>query len=88
MKESQTLSRWLIKARANAKGWRTAMFVFLILLVILNIFILPHHPHVEEEKIPGFWAAFGFFGAVIMAFVLKKLVFPVISRKEEFYERD
>jgi len=88
MKESETLSRWLVTARANAKGWKIAMFVFLILLVVLNIFILPHHPHVSAEKIPGFWAAFGFIGAVVMTFVLKKIVFPAICRKEEFYERD
>jgi len=88
MKESQGLAKWLINARNNAAGWKKAMYVFLLLLVVLNFFIYPHHPHVEAEKIPGFWAAFGFLGAVVMTFVLKKMVFPLISRKEETYERD
>mgnify|MGYP001014097057 CR=1 FL=1 len=88
MKESQGLANWLINARKNAAGWKKAMYAFLILLVVLNIFIIPHHPHVAPEAIPGFWAAFGFLGAVVMTFVLKKMVFPIISRKEETYERD
>ncbi|WP_027183304.1 hypothetical protein [Desulfovibrio inopinatus] len=79
---------WLKKARTYDFMWKWVFFSFLLLLVLLNVFILPHHPHFELEHYPGFWAAFSLLGTVIMTFVLKKIVFPIISRKEEDYDRD
>ena len=88
MSMRESLSAWLTRARENRVKWKKAMFVFLGLLLVLNIFIHPHHPHVAAESVIGFWAVFGFIGAVVMTFVLKKIVFPLISRSEDFYERD
>ncbi|NDY55291.1 hypothetical protein G3N56_00835 [Desulfovibrio sulfodismutans] len=86
MKESETLGRLLEKAQAASASFRRLMYVALAALVVLNLFIVSHHPHFPGEEIPGFWAAFGLIFAVVMSFVLKKIIFPFIHRTEESYD--
>jgi hypothetical protein len=86
MKESETLGRLLELAQAASAGFRKLMYLTLAALVVLNVFIVSHHPHFPGEEIPGFWAAFGLFFAVAMSYVLKKIIFPYIHRTEESYD--
>lgn len=86
MKESETLGRLLDTAQAASGAFRKLMYVVLAALVVLNVFIVSHHPHFPGEEIPGFWAAFGLVFAVLMSFVLKKIIFPFIHRTEESYD--
>jgi hypothetical protein len=86
MKESETLGRLLEKAQAASASFRRLMYVTLAAMVVLNLFIVSHHPHFPGEEIPGFWAAFGLIFAVVMSFVLKKIIFPFIHRTEESYD--
>ncbi|KUG27134.1 hypothetical protein ASZ90_003029 [hydrocarbon metagenome] len=86
MKESETLGRLLERAQAASGSFRRAMYLVLLALVVLNVFIVSHHPHFPGEEIPGFWAAFGLIFAVAMSFVLKKIIFPFIHRTEESYD--
>jgi hypothetical protein len=86
MKESETLGRLLDMAQAASAAFRKLMYLALAALVVLNVFIVSHHPHFPGEEIPGFWAAFGLIFAVLMSFVLKKIIFPFIHRTEESYD--
>jgi hypothetical protein len=79
------LLRW---ARDHRGLFRLLMFAVLAALLGLNLVLLPHHPHFPPETVVGFWAAFGLAGAVVMTLVLKKGLFPIISRPESFYGRD
>ncbi len=83
MRENETLGRLLDMARDAAGGFRKAFFLVLAAMVVLNVLIIPHHPHFPGEEIPGFWAAFGLVLAVVMSFVLKKIIFPFITRPED-----
>ena len=74
---------WLARAQTQAQTWRTALFAALALLVALSFFIHPHEAHFGFDALPGFWAVFGCGVAVVMTLVLKKIVFPIISRHEE-----
>lgn len=67
---------------------RTAMFVCLGLLVVLNLLILPHHPHFGLEKVPGFWAAFGLIGAVLLAKLAKGAAHTFLGKPEDYYQQD
>lgn len=87
MKEWQPLGDWLERQQRGYENWKKAFFVFLGLLVVLNCFILPHHPHFGLEGLPGFWAAFSLIAAVAMTLVLKKIVFPLISQSEDSHDR-
>lgn len=62
------------------------LFAWLAAIVAANVFIHPHHPHFELEKYPGFWALFGVGGGLAFVVILKKIVFLIISRPEDFYE--
>lgn len=51
-------------------------------------FMQVDHPHFVIDVWPGFWAVFGFGVAVAMTLVLKKFIFLLIGKAEDFYERD
>ncbi|PSH03377.1 MAG: hypothetical protein CXZ00_12510 [Acidobacteria bacterium] len=83
MQEPKLLGSWLDTARERAGAFKKLLFVVLAGLVALNVFILPHEPHFAPEKIPGFWALFALICTVIMVFVLKKIVYPILAQHEE-----
>ncbi len=66
--------------------FKLAFFAVLAVLVGLNFFIGPYDPHVAWEVYPGFWAGFGFVLAVAMAFVMKRIVAPLIGAPEDIHD--
>jgi hypothetical protein len=72
---------------APAKRLRNLLFASLGLLVLLNVFIHPHHPHFGLETIPGFWSLFGLAGALVLAKGAKGLAHTVLGKDENFYEK-
>jgi hypothetical protein len=74
------------KIRGLGRTLRNLMFASLALMVVLNLFITPHHPHFGLEKIPGFWALFGLLGAVILAKGAKGAAHSFLGKDENFYE--
>lgn len=82
------IGNWLSWQRQKATGWKYALFIALGGLLVANIFLHPHHPHFQLETYWGFWALFGFGVSVLMTVVLKKIVFPIISRSEDLYDPD
>ena len=79
-------SRMLQWARDHYQLLKWLFFAWLAALVAANVFIIPHHPHFELEKIPGFWAGFGVVAGLAFVLILKKIIFLIISRSEDFYE--
>lgn len=65
--------------------WRMFFFAILAGLVGANFFIHPHVPHFGLDAYPGFFAGFGLIVGLIMVLVMKKIVQPLIARKEDFY---
>lgn len=82
------LGDWFDRQRNNWKAWRAALLVLLAVLVGLNFFIHPHHPHFGIDKYPGFWAVFGVVVGYVMVIIMKTVIQPIISREEDFYDRD
>jgi hypothetical protein len=72
---------------AMTRRLRNLFFAALGLLLLLNLFIHPHHPHFGLETIPGFWAFFGLAGAVILAKGAKGLAHTALGKDENFYEK-
>lgn len=85
MEQKATLPR--APMSASARRLRSLFFIALGLLVLLNAFIHPHHPHFDLEAIPGFWSLFGLAGAVILAKCAKGLAHTFLGKDEDFYER-
>lgn len=65
--------------------WTILWFAVLGFLLFLNIFIQPHHPHFVVDAYWGFWAAFGLGVGCFMVYVMKRIIQPLIVRKEDYY---
>ena len=78
MREPQMLGAWLEAARNKAGFFKIALYVVLAVLVVLNFFIIPHHPHFSVEATPEFWAVFALVSTVVMVVVLKKIIYPMV----------
>lgn len=72
--------------RSLSGMFKLGFFAVLAVLVGLNFFIGPYDPHVAWEVYPGFWAGFGFVLAVAMAFVMKRIVAPLIGAPEDIHD--
>lgn len=77
----------LDRARTRVRLWKGIFFGFLLLLLAANAFILPHHPHVNQEHIPGFWAVFSILGAAVLILLAKGVLANLIGVSEEYYVR-
>lgn len=83
MQESKLIGSWLDSAQKKAGVFRTLLFVVLAVLVLLNFVIRPHEAEFAAEAYPAFWALFALIGAIVMVFVLKKIIYPLLARQEE-----
>ena len=67
------------------RAWRMVFFLALLAAALLSLVVPNHHPHFGVDRYPFFWAAFGLIVGVVMVFVVKKIIQPVIKRPEDYY---
>ena len=79
------LGTFLEAQRALFVFWRKLFFAALALFVVVNIFIRPAEPHFGFDAYTGFWAVFGLGVGLVMIFVMKRIIQPLIVRKEDYY---
>ena len=82
----QSECKLIDRLTAYSGQFKLGFFAVLAILVLLNFFIGPYDPHVAWEVYPGFWAGFGFVLAVAMAFVMKRIVAPLIGAPEDIHD--
>ncbi|GAB6126522.1 hypothetical protein [Humidesulfovibrio idahonensis] len=63
-------------------------FLGLAGLVVANVFVRPHEAEYVFDIYPGFWAVFGLIGGLAMVIIMKKIVQPMISRGDDYYDRN
>lgn len=86
MKENPSLLGSIIQVlNGMTLGLLLTWFAVLAFLLLLNIFIRPEHPHFVVDAYFGFWAVFGLGVGVVMVYVMKRIVQPLIVRKEDYY---
>ncbi|SBW04448.1 conserved hypothetical protein [uncultured delta proteobacterium] len=86
MQENKSLLGSIIQVlNGMTFGLLLLWFAVLGFLLFLNIFIHPHHPHFGVDAYWGFWAVFGLGVGVIMVYVMKRIIQPLIVRKEDYY---
>ena len=86
MQENKSLLGSIIQVlNGMTLGLLLLWFAVLGFLLFLNIFIHPHHPHFGVDAYWGFWAVFGLGVGVIMVYVMKRIIQPLIVRKEDYY---
>ena len=75
--------------RAHLKAVIRLSLVLLVVLVAIGAvpaIVDKHHAHTEAEHIPGFWAAFGFLGCLIIFALSKTYGHLGISKREDYYD--
>jgi hypothetical protein len=82
-----SLGKWLETTRKrDTVFWGILFFLILAGLVGINFLIHPPHAEYHYDEYPGFWALFGLAVAVLMVFVMKKIVYPFITGPEDSYD--
>jgi uncharacterized membrane protein HdeD (DUF308 family) len=69
--------------KQNIKAWKNGFWLFLALAVGANFLLHPHHAEYGLDIYPGFWAVFGLVVTLVMVFVMKKIIQPMLVRPEE-----
>ncbi len=86
MKENFSLPGAVIQVlNGMTTGLLLLWFAALAFLLLLNVFVRPLHPHFGADAYWGFWAVFGLGIGCIMVFVMKRVIQPLIVRKEDYY---
>ena len=78
----------LNELRARRGVFGVLFFLGLAGLVGANVFIRPHDPEFVYDAYAGFWAVFGLVVGLALVIVMKKIVQPMISRGDDYYERN
>jgi hypothetical protein len=75
--------------RKHLKRVVRVSFVVLAVLVIVDAIpgvIDKSHAHTPAERIPGFWALFGFVGCVVLIILSKAFGHAGIMKREDYYD--
>lgn len=68
----------------NVKRLLKGLYVICIILVIVD-FIIHRHTTMGWEKIPAFYAIYGFVACVVLVVIAKRMR-KVVIRKENYYD--
>jgi len=79
------LLNWL---RGRTRVLAALFFLGLAGLVAANVFIRPHEAEYVFDIYPAFWAVFGLVVGLAMVIIMKKIVQPMISRGDDYYDRN
>ncbi len=74
---------WFDK-RENVVLFLRGFFVFLAVLIVVDLFI-PKHAHFYWEEAPAFFAAFGYISCVLLIY-LARGIRVLIMRDEDYYD--
>ena len=73
--------------RARLKATIRVSLIALAALVLWDaLFVSKEHVHTFVERIPGFWAAFGFVACVVIIIVSKWFGHLGIMTREDYYD--
>ena len=75
---------YLFDKPENVKRLLNGFYVVCVILVIAD-FIIHRHTTMEWEKIPAFYAMYGFVACVLLV-VLAKIMRKILMRKEDYYD--
>lgn len=76
--------KYLFDRPENVKRLLNGLYVICIMLIILD-FIIHRHTTMGWEKIPAFYAIYGFVACVALVVIAKRMR-KVVMRKENYYD--
>jgi len=75
---------WLVRPATIRGLW--IVFIAVLALTVAAGFAVDMHPHFEIERLPGFFAVFGFLACVAMV-LGSKLLGMLLKRPDDYYDR-
>ncbi len=69
----------------NVKRFLMGFYIFLVLLIIADLFI-PKHPDFSWETFPSFYSAYGFVAYTGIVLVSNYILRKIVKRKEGYYD--
>ena len=69
----------------NLKRVLTGFYIFLVLLVVVDV-VFPKHPLFPWEGYPSFYGAYGFVAYVTIVFGSSVILRKLLKRKEDYYD--
>ncbi len=71
--------------RANSARLKTLFFVFLGLIVLLDVFLHRGEPHYLIDKVYAFWTLFTLAGCFLLIKISKGIAHMLLSKDEDYY---
>ncbi len=77
---------FLLEHQAIVRRLSYAVLVLLVVIDALPMVVDKEHAHSELEKLPGFWAAFGWLGCMLLIVISKGFGHLGIMQREDYYD--
>ncbi len=71
--------------RNRLKGLKIFLYALMGLAIVFDFLVPRYEAHFFGDRIPGFWAVFGFVGCIVLIRVSKGLAHTILGRREDFY---
>lgn len=84
MADHQNEPQGFFEKPENIKNMLRVFYVLCAILVVVD-FVVHRHVYHDWEKIPAFYAIYGFVGCVILVVIAKEMR-KVIMRDEDYYD--
>lgn len=69
----------------NVKRVIGGLYIFLLLLVVVDLFV-EKHPYFGWEEYPSFYGTYGLVSCIFLVLGAKYLLRPVVMKKEDYYD--
>lgn len=80
------LLEWLVAHRRALVRVGYAVLALLVIVDAVPLFVDKEHAHTAGERLPGFWAVFGFVGCVFLILASKAFGHLGIMTREDYYD--
>jgi len=75
------------RVKLHGNGLPLSLIAMGLFLIFEALFVDHEEGHTALERIPGFWALFGFLSAVVIVFFSKWLGHLGLLKREDYYEQ-
>lgn len=69
----------------RVKKFLKTFYISCIVLFLID-FLIPRYTHIKVEDWPGFYAVYGFIACVLLVFIAKHILRPLVMKEEDYYD--
>lgn len=80
------MKQYFFDSPGRVKGVVITLVVSCVLLLIADAFVPKDHVHYPVEESFGFYCVYGFIACVLLVFIARFILRPLVIKKEDFYD--